>query len=131
MLSIQLIKYNKHRVDNPKTDEKWKKYFDVHAKRLRCIKWGNEYGDKYTEIQKFVGDPVYFTPLYIPNDICMKCFGCCRKCSSIGIFKAAKLILFSCYLDGVKLNVPKELEQLKKCQLFSIYMILYLKFNDD
>ncbi|GMM44200.1 hypothetical protein DAPK24_007750 [Pichia kluyveri] len=77
MLSIQLIK-----VDNPKADEKWKKYFDVHAKRLRCIKWGNEYGDKYTEIQKFVGDPVYFTPLWCEVE-CSKGVGAIKKMSVV------------------------------------------------
>ena len=80
MLSICLIKYYKQKIINPKSDERWRKFYKRHDKKLKSYGWENEYQKKYLFIKKFVGDPIFKTALFIPNGTCVHCFGSCRPC---------------------------------------------------
>lgn len=80
MLSICLIKYYKQKIINPKSDERWRKFYKRHDKKLKSYGWENEYQKKYPIIKKFVEDPIFKTALFIPNGTCVHCFGSCRPC---------------------------------------------------
>ncbi|GMM47449.1 hypothetical protein DAPK24_040240 [Pichia kluyveri] len=127
MITINLIKYQRKKIESPKSDKGWKRYYKGKGKKLRSYGWGNKYKNLYPNVQMFTEDPVYSTPLYVSAGTCINCFGSCKGCALERIAKGAKLTVFQMYLDKKELKgVPEELAQLKKCKLFSIYLILCL-----
>ena len=68
ILSIDLIKYNKQKIEFPKSDELWRRFYKRHNKKLRSYPWENNYKRKYLSIKSFAKDPIYRTPLYLPNE---------------------------------------------------------------
>ena len=131
MITINLIKYQRKKIESPKSDKGWKRYYKGKGKKLRSYGWGNKYKKLYPNVQMFTEDPIYSTPLYVSAGTCRNCFGSCRECALERIPKGAKLTIFQMYLDKKELKgVPEELFQLKKCNLYSIYLILCLTPGD-
>ena len=131
ILSVNLIKYRRKIINSPKSNHRWNRYYKGKANKLKSYHWGSRYKKSYPNVQMFTGEPIYSTPLYVCVGTCINCFGLCQGCRFERIAKSAKLTVFQMYLDKKELKgVPEELFQLKKCKLYSIYLILCLTPGD-
>ncbi|GMM46540.1 hypothetical protein DAPK24_031150 [Pichia kluyveri] len=131
ILSINLIKYHKQKIEFAKSDEKWRRFYKRHDRKLKSYAWENNYKKKYPFLKSFVRDTIAITPLFLSNGICKDCFGSCENCVYKKIPKAAQRAVFKMYMDGVELKgVQKELDQSKNSKLFNMYLILCLTPGD-